>query len=153
MKRHDSYLYECTIWNKLFYVYIRSLKTIKKMSGNKIYVGNLKYSISEEQLTEVFSKYGQVNECRIPTSKKRKLGYGFIEFSNSEEAQKSLEMDGKEIEGREVKVSISTGERKDNSKGSDKNRDETRGYNSNNYRDKEGRSERRGYGGGRFSKK
>lgn len=52
------------------------------MQGSKLYVGNFKYSITREQLEELFSNYGEVREVKIIEGK----GFGFIEMSNQAEA-------------------------------------------------------------------
>jgi len=77
------------------------------MQGSKLYVGNLSYSITEEQLQELFSKYGAVASVNIITDRDtgRGKGFGFIEMSSPEEAEKAQEaLDGSEFEGRSLKV-------------------------------------------------
>ncbi|MBN1299564.1 MAG: RNA-binding protein [Actinobacteria bacterium] len=71
------------------------------MQGSKLYVGNLTYSVTDEQLTNLFSSYGEVKQVTLIGNK----GFGFIEMSNSEEAQKAKEaLDGTNFEGRNIKV-------------------------------------------------
>jgi RNA recognition motif-containing protein len=74
---------------------------------NKMYVGNLSYSISEEQLKELFSQYGEVVSVKIITDREtgRSKGFGFIEMSTQEQAETaSKNLDGFEVEGRNLKV-------------------------------------------------
>ncbi|MEK6906600.1 MAG: RNA-binding protein [Nanoarchaeota archaeon] len=74
----------------------------------KIYVGNLPFSISEDALKELFSSYGDVEEASIIKDKfsGRSKGFGFVTISNDEAAAKAVsELDGKEVEGRALKVS------------------------------------------------
>lgn len=75
---------------------------------NKIYVGNLPFGITEETLQAEFSKYGKVDELLL--IKDRFTGYikgfGFITFSSQQEAQSSLDMNGKLLEGRPLKVTM-----------------------------------------------
>ena len=61
------------------------------MQGNKLYVGNLAYSITNEQLEELFSQYGTVASVNIITDRDtgRAKGFGFVEMSSSEEAGKA----------------------------------------------------------------
>tara|TARA_Y100000310_G_C20468170_1_gene708680 strand:- start:405 stop:659 length:255 start_codon:yes stop_codon:yes gene_type:complete len=73
----------------------------------KLYVGNLAWSIDDNKLKELFSEYGEVSEAVIITDKfsKRSKGFGFVTFANEEDGKKAEEaMNGKEIEGRELKV-------------------------------------------------
>lgn len=71
------------------------------MQGNKLYVGNLKYSVTVEQITELFSKCGEVKNANIIEGK----GFGFVEMSTNEEAEKAKEELGNtEFEGRILKV-------------------------------------------------
>ncbi|WOF16761.1 RNA-binding protein [Methanoplanus sp. FWC-SCC4] len=71
------------------------------MESRKLYVGNLKYSVTEEQLEELFSKYGDVKSARIIHQK----GFGFVEYSTLEEAENAKEaLNGKEYEGRTMRV-------------------------------------------------
>jgi len=71
------------------------------MQSNKLYVGNLNYSVTEKQLEELFSQHGQIKEVTIIGSK----GFGFVEMSDTAEAEKAKEaLDGTEFEGRSLKV-------------------------------------------------
>lgn len=71
------------------------------MQGSKLYVGNLHYSITIENLRELFSTYGEVQNVNIIESK----GFGFVEMSNQSEAEKAKkELDGSDFKGRALKV-------------------------------------------------
>jgi len=75
--------------------------------AKKLYVGNLPYEISDDQLKEAFAKAGSVESVSIITDKfsGRSKGFGFVEMSSDEEAQKAIEMyNGKEFEGRTLTV-------------------------------------------------
>ena len=75
--------------------------------SNKLYVGGVPYSSTEDGLKEYFSAAGSVESAKIITDKMtgRSKGFGFVEMSSDEEAQKAIEMfDGKEFEGRNLKV-------------------------------------------------
>ena len=54
------------------------------MQGSKLYVGNLSYSITNEQLEELFAEQGTVNSVNVIEGK----GFGFVEMSSPEEAEK-----------------------------------------------------------------
>ncbi len=71
-----------------------------------LYVGNLPYSTSEEELKEVFLKYGEVSSAKIITDREtgRSRGFGFVEIEE-EAAQKAIDaLDGKEFGGRSLRV-------------------------------------------------
>ena len=75
-----------------------------------IYVGNLSFQLSENDLNSAFEEYGQVDSTKIITDREtgRSKGFGFIEMPNQEEAEKAIEgLNGKELEGRAVKVNES----------------------------------------------
>jgi len=75
--------------------------------GNKIYVGGLPFSTTEGQLEEIFSAHGTVESARVITDKftGKSRGFGFVEMSSSNEAQKAIEsVNGTEIEGRTLTV-------------------------------------------------
>jgi len=72
-----------------------------------IYVGNLHYNVTEDELKEAFKAYGEVVSAKIITDKYsgRSKGFGFIEMSNDSEAKEAIDgINGTEIGGREVKV-------------------------------------------------
>jgi len=71
------------------------------MQGNKLYVGNLSYSVTNEQLEKLFSPHGQVQTANVIGDK----GFGFVEMANSSEAEAAKEaLDGTDFEGRNLKV-------------------------------------------------
>ena len=67
------------------------------MQGSKLYVGNLSYSTTNEQLEKLFSNYGEVRQVNIIEGR----GFGFIEMSSPAEAETAKEaLDGSELDGR-----------------------------------------------------
>jgi len=71
------------------------------VSNSKLYVGNLSYQTGEEKLREAFSAYGTVSSVTIIEGK----GFGFVEMESGEAAQSAKEaLDGKELDGRNIKV-------------------------------------------------
>lgn len=71
------------------------------MQGHKLYVGNLDYSITHEELKELFSNYGEVKYVKLIEDR----GFGFVEMSNQQEAEKAKEaLNGTEFKGRLLKV-------------------------------------------------
>lgn len=68
---------------------------------NNLYLGNLNYQITEKEIKELFSEFGEIETIKIFADK----GFGFIEMSTPEEAKKAVEaLDGQEFLGREMKV-------------------------------------------------
>ena len=71
------------------------------MQGSKLYVGNLDYSVTGEELEELFAEYGQIREVKVIERK----GFGFVEMSNQSEAEKAREaLNGSVLKGRTMKV-------------------------------------------------
>ena len=73
----------------------------------KIYVGNLSYSVTEEDLRQAFEGFGQVESATIikDQSSGQSKGFGFIEMPSKEEAQAAISgLNGKEIKGRKLNV-------------------------------------------------
>jgi len=76
-------------------------KEVGNMEGSKLYVGNLKYSVTNDQLNELFSAYGEVKNVNIIEGK----GFGFVEMSSSEEAEKAKDaLNNTDFEGRPLKI-------------------------------------------------
>jgi RNA recognition motif-containing protein len=72
-----------------------------------IYVGNLPFSVNNDQLTEMFAKFGQVSSARVVQDQHsgRSKGFGFVEMDSPEEAKKAIEeLDNSEFDGRPIKV-------------------------------------------------
>ncbi|AER40705.1 MAG: RNA-binding protein [Flavobacteriales bacterium] len=81
------------------------------MDNTKLYVGNLSYEMTEQELKEHFESIGEVTHAKIifdeSTSNKRSKGFGFIEMSNEENAKKAIEkLNGTEFMGRNIIVSV-----------------------------------------------
>ena len=76
--------------------------------AKKIYVGNLSFSVSDEELEQAFVSFGDVVSARIVTDKMsgRSKGFGFVEMAEDAAADAAIgKMDGQEIAGRPVRVS------------------------------------------------
>jgi RNA recognition motif-containing protein len=75
--------------------------------AKKLYVGNLPYSMTDEGLNELFSQAGTVVSATVIKDRfsGRPKGFGFVEMSSDEEAEKGIQMfNGKEIDGRAIVV-------------------------------------------------
>lgn len=76
---------------------------------NKIYVGNLNYTSTKEQLEEHFSQFGDISEVALPEDKftGKPRGFAFITFNNASDAQKACDLaNGQEFSGRTLKVNL-----------------------------------------------
>jgi len=71
-----------------------------------LYVGNIPWSTREEDLSQFFSQFGEVIECRIISEKAtgRSRGYGFVEVSDESVSDILEKSDGAELEGRKLIV-------------------------------------------------
>jgi len=72
-----------------------------------MYVGNLSYEMSEENLRNEFAEYGEVKSAKIITDRDtgRSRGFGFVEMNSDGEGKKAMEaLNGKDFEGRELIV-------------------------------------------------
>ena len=75
--------------------------------GNKLYVGNLAYSIRDDDLQQSFSQYGHVASAKVMMDREtgRSKGFGFVEMGSDAEAQAAINgLNGQSIEGRALVV-------------------------------------------------
>ena len=75
--------------------------------GNKLYVGNLAYSVRDESLQSAFSQFGTVTSAKVMMDREtgRSKGFGFVEMGSDAEAQAAINgMNGQALEGRPVVV-------------------------------------------------
>ena len=75
--------------------------------GNKLYVGNLPYSVRDEDLQQAFGAYGAVNSAKVMMERDtgRSKGFGFVEMGSDAEAQAAVEgMNGQSLGGRSLVV-------------------------------------------------
>lgn len=80
-----------------------------------IFVSNINFKTTEEELGKLFAEYGEVTSSRIIINKytHRSRGYGFVEMSE-EDGKKAIEaLNGKEFMGRTIAVAVSTAPRKE----------------------------------------
>jgi RNA recognition motif-containing protein len=76
---------------------------------SKLYVGNLSYNVTEEQLRELFSQAGAIKEVALIMDRntRRPKGFGFIEMTTQVEAQKAIELFNEhELDGRRLTVNF-----------------------------------------------
>ena len=89
------------------------------MQVSKLYVGNLNYSVTSDQLKELFGGYGEVKSVNIIEGK----GFGFVEMGNPSEAEAAREaLNGSDFNGRTMKVDEARPpkERSDRDRGGDR---------------------------------
>jgi RNA recognition motif-containing protein len=75
--------------------------------GNKLYVGNLAYSVRDESLQQAFSEFGTVTSAKVMMDREtgRSKGFGFVEMGSDAEAQSAINgMNGQPLEGRAIVV-------------------------------------------------
>lgn len=82
--------------------------------SKKLFVGNLDFKTTEEDLDKVFSEFGDIEESIIIKDGNRSKGFGFVTFSEKADAKKAVEeMNEKDLKGRKITVNIAK-EREEN---------------------------------------
>jgi len=84
-----------------------------------IYVGNLSYDVTEEDLTSVFAEYGAVKRVQLPTDREtgRMRGFGFVELDQDSSEQAAIDaLDGAEWMGRDMRVNKARPRERNNSR-------------------------------------
>ena len=77
------------------------------MSSMNLYVGNLPYHTTESDLTDQFAAYGEVESVKIITDRDtgRSKGFGFVEMASRSDGEQAIAgLNGKDIDGRQIKV-------------------------------------------------
>lgn len=75
--------------------------------AKNLYVGNLSYSVTQEQLEALFSECGPVESAKVITDRYtgRSRGFGFVEMATEEAAKEAIDsMNGKDVDGRQLRV-------------------------------------------------
>lgn len=95
-----------------------------------IYISNLSYGVSDADLNQLFTEYGEITSAKVIMDREsgRSRGFGFVEMPNDSEAQKAIdELNGAEYDGKTISVTVARPrtERSDNNRGG--------GYNSRRY--------------------
>jgi RNA recognition motif-containing protein len=83
------------------------LNRVIKESFMNLYVGNLSYSVTEEDLKEAFSEFGELESVNIIKDKYsgQSKGFGFVEMPDNAEADKAIKaLNGNDLKGRAIKV-------------------------------------------------
>lgn len=74
--------------------------------ADRLFIGNLPYTVDSAKLEEIFSQAGSVVSAQVVTDRMtgRSRGFGFVEMSSDEETQKALELNGHEVDDRKLVV-------------------------------------------------
>ena len=111
----------------------------------KLYVGNLPFSTTNQDLNDIFGEIGAVESCNVIEDREtgRSRGFGFVEMANKEDGDRAIaELNGKEINGRELKVNEAKPQERRNGGGG--------GYGGGGGGRDRGRGYDGGYGGNRW---
>ncbi|MBL8371530.1 MAG: RNA-binding protein [Burkholderiaceae bacterium] len=77
--------------------------------SNKLYVGNLAYSVRDDDLQQTFSAFGAVQSAKVMMERDtgRSKGFGFVEMGSAAEAQAAIQgLNGKNVGGRDLTVNV-----------------------------------------------
>jgi len=135
-------------------------------SGTKLFVGGLAWATTDQTLLDSFKDFGEIASAMVITDRStgRSKGFGFVTFADSSNAQKAVDgMQGKDIDGRAIRVDFASNQGNDGGSGPSRRRDsdsrvrdapyQRREYGGGRDRDGGGRREgergRRDFGGGR----
>jgi cold-inducible RNA-binding protein len=82
--------------------------------GTKVFVGNMSFDTTREQLQELFAQAGEITEVVVPTDRMsgRPRGFAFVSFATDEAAAAAIQkLDGQELDGRNLRVNEASAER------------------------------------------
>ena len=77
--------------------------------NNKLYVGNLSFNVTDDQLAQIFAEFGTVGRASVVTDREtgRSRGFGFVEMGSDQEANAAISaLDGQMVEGRTLQVNV-----------------------------------------------
>lgn len=80
-----------------------------RLMSTKLFVGGLSWNTNDDSLKEAFTSFGDVTEARVINDREsgRSRGFGFVSFANGDDAKSAMDaMDGKELEGRSIRVNF-----------------------------------------------
>ncbi|MCK5894970.1 MAG: RNA-binding protein [Endozoicomonadaceae bacterium] len=80
------------------------------MQSNRLFVGNLDFTVTDKDINETFSQFGIISEACVITDREtgNSRGFAFVTFKNQQEAQAALSLDGQSLNGRYMRVSIAS---------------------------------------------
>ena len=97
------------VGNSLERVRVSLGQSVAHHMNSKLFVGNLSFNVTENDLQDAFAAHGTVVETNLMMDRMsgRPRGFGFVTMSNAEEAQKAIEaLNGKPLDGRDITVNI-----------------------------------------------
>jgi len=81
--------------------------SISNEGSSTVFVGNMSFRSNEDSLRSFFEQYGTIQEIRIPTQPDGKLkGFAYIQYGSPDEAKAALELNGTDIDGRNVRLDL-----------------------------------------------
>ncbi len=86
------------------------VRKVEREMNNKLFVGNLAYSVTDEDLNELFGQFGDVTSCSVAKDRDtgRSRGFAFIEMQSQAQAEAAIKgINGHEVSGRQISVSVS----------------------------------------------
>ncbi len=95
------------IMNAILHRLLFPVFTLFKVCAMNLYVGNLSYQMTDDDLHNAFSAYGEVSSAKIIMDREtgRSKGFGFVEMPNDDEGQEAIKgLDGTDVGGRNIKV-------------------------------------------------
>ncbi len=80
------------------------------MSQNKLFIGNLSFRATENELNDAFVQFGELEEVKIILDREtgRSRGFAFVTYIDDSSAQDALKLDGTNVGGRDIRVSIAS---------------------------------------------
>ncbi len=108
----------------------------------KLFVGGLPYSVTSDELKDIFAPFGAILSATVVNDKftGRSRGFGFVEMDSDEEAQKAIQnLNESEVSGRKIVVSVAKPREERPSQGGFRRDNYQGGYNGDRFNDKRGR--------------
>ena len=80
----------------------------QQKTTTSLYVSNIDYATTENDIERIFSKYGRIAEINLPVNKYtgKGRGFGFVKFVDEKEAENSIKLNGYNLNGRQIQVSF-----------------------------------------------
>jgi|GEM_PF-3026454 len=104
-----------SMWVPNGVLFILVYNSMTELEAKKLYVKNLDWNLTEEQVQAYFAQFGEIASIKLPLDKfKRRRGFAFIEFANEADAAKAIaEANGKSIDGTEREMSVEMARQED----------------------------------------
>ena len=83
------------------------------MNAAKLYVGNLPYTTTEDELQDFFGQYGEISQCKLISDQEtgRSKGFAFVTFASEDAGKAALEANEQELNGRKIIVNVARDKR------------------------------------------